>query len=147
MKRKALAVLILLTLGVPLTLTPAQAANGPCSGEQFFATRRTPSLIREERMQRLIRCVFNYYGLGSEIPTALAISWRESHRLPWAWNRWSDCRGIFQHLGRYWSSRVYTLLPRAWFPRWPNVSAFHARANVIAAARMVKASGWGAWAL
>jgi hypothetical protein len=94
-------------------------------------------------MQRLIVCVFAVWAPG-ESAYALAIADRESNFYAWAWNTSSDCRGLFQHMGRYWASRAETYLFRGWFGKWP-VSAFDPRANAIVTARMVAAGGWGPW--
>jgi hypothetical protein len=124
---------------------PAQAAPGrACTGWQYQVRRTTPPAIRERRVARLIRCVFNEVGIGGQAAYAVVIADRESGLAPWAYNSSSCASGLFQHICSYWPGRAHAL-PRAQFPRWPDSSVFRARANVWAAARMVKAGGWGAW--
>jgi hypothetical protein len=118
--------------------------NGPCSGGDYYVTKQTPPLLRETKVKLLIRCIFTYGGIGDQAEFAITIADRESGLVPWAWNRWTDCRGLFQHLGRYWPARARAL-PARFFPRWPNSSAFNARPNIWAAMQMVRANGWGAW--
>ena len=144
--RRLIVLLVLTGMWMPMMRTPEAIAgpNGPCSGEKFYVTQKTPLLERNAKVKRLIRCVFNYGGIGSQAEFAITIATRESGLNPWAWNRWSDCRGLFQHLGRYWPARA-AALPRRFFPAWPNSSAFFARPNVWAAMQMVRANGWGAW--
>jgi hypothetical protein len=154
MKRVITLVLltVLLTIG---TVTSAQAKEGrwrgPCEG-WFVGEYLTPAIwakdpTRGERMMmRLIVCVFAVWAPG-ESAYALAIADRESSFYPFAWNESSDCRGLFQMMGRYWNSRVDAYLWRGWWApkaKWP-VSAFDPRANAITAARMVAAGGWGPW--
>ncbi len=130
---------------------PAQAAwqwSGPCDGWRYgeTLTHDTPVAVRQRRMRRLIRCIFDRFA-PAEASFAVVIAERESSLYPWAYNRATDCRGLFQHLGRYWPGRVEAYLERDWYRRdkWPELSAFNPHANAIAAAKMVRASGWGAW--
>lgn len=82
---------------------------------------------------------------------AVYVAGRESNFDPWAWHHadWThDCLGTFQQMRAYWPDRVHRYLRRRWFPRsWPDVRPFDPRANAIVAARMVRAGGWGPWAM
>lgn len=159
--RKAITT-IALTGALAVTLSPtAEAAPvaAVCGGTSTHVTHATPPVIRTRRMRRLIRCVFDYYGLAAQIPTALYVADRESNFIPWAKNPWTQgaCRafsanpygscGTYQHLARYWAARVRAYLPHRGFPHWPRVSPLSPRANVIVTARMVKSGGWGPWSL
>jgi hypothetical protein len=124
--------------------TKAKAAERDCVGWMYRVDHRTPAPTRDRRMRHLIHCVFLQLGIPGEVPTAVVVADRESGLAPWALNPSSGAAGIFQHIQSYWPARGRAL-PREQFPRWPDSSVFNARANVWAAARMVKASGWGAW--
>jgi hypothetical protein len=131
--------------------TPAQATEthetpqGPCAELRYRITREMSNAVTTDRAKAVIRCAFRRFAPG-EVSMALTISYRESRWNPFAWNHWSNCRGLFQHLQTYWPGRVTAYLDRRWFPNtWPNVSAFDARASAIVAAKMVARSGWGAW--
>ena len=109
-----------------------------------FADHHRGWSVTESR--RTIRCAFERLAPGN-VTEALRIADRESSYYAHAWNRSTDCRGLFQMMERYWPARVRNLTRPAWFPRlWPNLSAFNARANAIVAARMVATGGWGPWA-
>jgi hypothetical protein len=111
-------------------LTPELWNSDPARGEQM--------------MMRLIVCVFAVFAPGQSA-YALAIADRESGFYPWAKNPYSSASGVFQHLASYWPGRAASL-NRGWFGKgaWP-ASVFDPRANAIAAAIMVRNSGWGAW--
>jgi hypothetical protein len=124
-----------------------EAAAGPrrkCIGWEYQIKHKHSMTVRQNRARRLIRCVFAEVGIPGEATTAYIIANRESGYAPWAHNQATDCRGMFQHMGRYWATRARGL-PRAQFPRWPNMSAFNARANVWVSAQMVRAGGWSPW--
>lgn len=100
---------------------------------------------RVKRGRWVVRCVFKNLNPG-QLETAKRIAYRESRFDPTAHNRSTDCRGLYQHLGRYWQARVYRYLKAKEFPNsWPRVSAFNARANAIVTARMIKETGWTPW--
>jgi len=115
-----------------------------CTGWQYRVDHRTPLTARERRIKRLIHCVFDEVGIGSQGDYATVIADRESGLAPWAYNTSSGASGLFQHLRSYWPGRARAL-PKREFPRWPYSSVFNPRANAFAAAKMVKMSGWGAW--
>jgi hypothetical protein len=86
------------------------------------------------------------------ISTAHYIAHRESgaNLWPWARNTYSGTCGVFQHMPRYWESRVRSYLPARWwgYRRWTDsnlVRCTNARANVIVAIRMAHSGGWGPW--
>jgi hypothetical protein len=160
--RRTLITLCLTGAFLPmLTITNEAAAgpNGPCSGSPYYVTKRTPPLIREAKVKRLIRCVFIYLGIPGEVDTAFYVVNRESHFTPWAKNPWTDsaCHpfgsnpygscGTAQHLARYWPGRVRSYLPARFFPRWPYASVLAARPNVWAMGAMVRGGGWSPWSL
>lgn len=131
-----------LALGA-VTVT-AHAGSRACTGWQYQIRRTTAPAVRERRVARLIRCVFAENGIGGQASYAVTIADRESGLAPWAYNSSSGASGLFQHLRSYWPGRARAL-PSRQFPRHPDSSVFNARANAWAAARMVRASGWGAW--
>ena len=138
-------VVVALVVGMLLAGSQSHAkTRRACTGWNYRVDHRTADTVRYRRIIRLVRCVFHELGIAEEVPTAIAVGDRESSFAPWAHNVSSDARGLFQHLGAYWGSRSRAL-PPIQFPRWPESSAFNARANTWAAARMVRASGWGAW--
>ncbi len=150
-KRIAATLFIALTwITILMPPQPALATGkGPCSSPRFEVTTSTGPLIRTHKMRHLIRCVFTYVGIPGQIPKALDVARREPGYQPWAINHAlypeHDCLGLFQMMRMYWPGRVTNLLPPRYFPAWPDVSAFNARANTWVAAKMVKVAGWGAW--
>lgn len=150
------------------TMTTAQAAPrsgrwiGPCStwreGETLIpadwhgtAERRAIAVMR---IKRLIVCVFARWAPGQS-GVALYVADRESSFYPWAQNVSSLCSGLFQHILSAWPARAHSYLQRSMWARstlWPDAAhperlVFDPRANAIAAARMVAASGWGPWSM
>lgn len=146
-KRLALVLCLGLTWSM-MTIQPATTwsrPQGPCSDPAYRTTRTMSLEVRQDRAEGLIRCVFGWLA-PDQTQMALTIAGRESGLDAFAWNRSTDCRGLFQHLQTYWPGRVRVYLRERWFPNtWPDVSAFNGRANTIAAARMVRANGWSAW--
>jgi hypothetical protein len=141
---KALVVSAVLTTSVFAGSHALAETSRACTGWQYRVEHSTPLTTRERRMKKLIACVFREAGIGEEGDYAKVIADRESGLEPWALNSSSGAAGLFQHIQSYWPGRAHAL-PRPQFPRWPESSVFNARANAWAAARMVKASGWGAW--
>lgn len=68
---------------------------------------------------------------AAQIPTALMVIRRESGGDPKAWNRSTDCRGLFQIMRRY----------------HPDCDLFNPVTNVRVALGMYRASGWRPWAV
>lgn len=106
------------------------------------------------RNRALIRCAFTWAGIPGSTESAWAIADRESNYLPWAKNPWvqSACQpysanpygscGTFQHLARYWPSRVQRYVKSWWFPhRFPQVEPRNERANALVSAQMWRAQG------
>ena len=135
-----------LTTGILLVPTAAKAYDweGPCSGSRYAET----GTVTDAKMRGLVYCIFGRVA-PSQIDTALYVAERESGFNPNAYNP-SGCAGIYQHMTRYWSSRVATFLDRPWFrrmfPDW-EPSVYDPRANIWVTALMVRAGGWGPWSL
>jgi hypothetical protein len=138
------ALAVTLALSPVLVPTPANAeAPMRLACRYQFDDGHAGWNIAEAR--REIVCAFGRFA-PSQVGTALAIAERESGLHATAVNHYSGAGGLFQHLPRYWASRVLSLGRRAWFPRlWPNVPILNARANAIITARYVAVEGWGAW--
>jgi len=137
MRRLILTLAIAAALTVP---TPAHAKDTTtCSFQTVEAGIWTPY-----ENELTIRCFARAMGVSAD--TAVYIARRESNLDEWAWNRSSNCMGLFQHLLRYWPSRVatydalldrYDVHDRAWS---------NPRANALVAMAMAR-SGWGPWSL
>jgi hypothetical protein len=98
-----------------------------------------------DEVRRTILCATHKYGVSTS--TALYVADRESSLYARARNTSSGACGIFQHMPRYWPSRIGTV-ERSW--RWMQPfghSCYDARSNILAAMYMVKHSGWGPWSL
>jgi hypothetical protein len=111
----------------------------PCAGSRFRTDGVGPAVERRNA-RRIVRCAF-YRVAPGQTARALDVAACESGFDDEAYNRSSGASGLFQHLRRYWPDRARALPPRF----SPRVGPFHALANAWAAARMVRASGWGAW--
>ncbi len=145
MRRTFLALVVMAALIWPARAGAWTKPRGACADPSYRITQALGIEERRHRARRLIRCVFLRFA-PEELATARVIATRESGFDPFAWNRASDCRGLFQHKGPYWPARVIAFLRPAQFPNsWPHVSAFNARANAIVTARYVRRNGWGAW--
>ena len=144
-KRLAMALVLIGTLSMTQPATAWTQPKGPCSESRYKITRDMPLSVRQDKSRAVIRCAFGRFAPG-QADYAITIASRESGLDPFAHNTWSDARGLFQMLGRYWDGRVSAYLERPWFPnRWPSVSAFSARANALVASKMVARGGWSAW--
>jgi hypothetical protein len=136
---------------VSLTLTPstanAAARNPACRGFNVRSAHTYDG--RAHRVKALIVCVFDQVGVPAQADKAKKIAYRESRYWTFAIHhatyRVHDCLGLFQHMRMYWHERAVRL-PRWAFPHRRTVTAFNARANVWATAKMVKTGGWGPWA-
>lgn len=147
MKRSMMAAIVAVALlATPMFAGAASAkTHGPCTG--YYVTPKTPTAVRIHRVKRLIACAFAWAGIPGETSTAWYVADRESSDYPWAHNTSSDCRGLFQHMGRYWDSRARAYLKRGWFPRHWTPSAYNARANALVTAVMVRRGGWSPWSM
>ena len=155
MKRTIVAVLVATAL-IPSPATAAERPSGPCTGFQWRAPdapKEIRLIVIQEVVSDLITCVERRWPVPGGIQKALEIAWRESNLLWFAANPsreacnsgWGSC-GVYQHLGRYWPSRVKQYLRPEWFPKtWPDVPWSNARANVIVAIRMAHSGGWCPW--
>lgn len=91
--RKALTtVLVGALLLIP---TQASAVNRPCSFPRTVAGN-----------DKTILCFARLMHVSGQ--QAEYIADRESHDNEWAWNNYSGAAGLFQHLIKYWPSRVHT---------------------------------------
>jgi len=133
-----------ISMAQPTSATAWHRPKGICADPAYKITRAMPLWQRQDRSRRLIECVFDRIVPG-QAGYAIAIASRESGLDPYQENA-SGAAGLFQHLRIYWPGRVAAYLYEGAFPNtWPKVSPFHARANAIVAARMVKRYGWSAW--
>jgi len=89
---------------------------------------------RVERWRSLVAAYFP----ASQVERAMCVMSLESGGNPDAANPTSSARGLFQHLGRYWSDRS----TRA---GWAGASIFDPEANVAVAAWLQSWGGWGHW--
>ena len=140
--RRATVVLTLAVLAASVLPTGAALASAPCRGWRFDADASGLGSRREQlRNRRVVRCTFGRVA-PAQVDEAVAVARCESGLDDEAYNGDSGASGLFQHLRRYWPSRARAL-PSPPFGRRP--SAFSSQANAWAAAKMVRASGWGAW--
>jgi len=78
--------------------------------------------------------------------TAHYVADRESNHLWFARNAYSGACGIYQHLPRYWASRVSEFTKA--HPHWDlGRSCYNARSNILVAIRMAHRGGWGPWGM
>jgi len=88
------------------------------------------------------------YFAPEDVEDALMVMWYESRGRPTAANPNSDARGLFQHLERYWSSRL-DATRKALAPYGVTLSGslYDPEANIAVAAALLygKASGTGGW--
>jgi hypothetical protein len=97
----------------------------------------------DAEVARTVRCMANREGVSAW--TALCIANRESGFEPRAWNSYSGAAGVFQHLIRYWPSRVSAY--RATLRRYDvkHAAWYNPRANTAVAMAMARTGGWGPW--
>jgi hypothetical protein len=97
---------------------------------------------REERRTAL--CVLDHWSVEGGWTKFRQVGACESGWWRFASNGGSYL-GLFQHEAGSWISRVRWAMPSGWrvgaWARWTN-----SRAQIVTTARMVHASGWGAWA-
>lgn len=160
MKRKIALAFASALIGITMLMQPANATTqpaGPCTG--YGVNRTQGHDYIHARMHKLVRCAFEWAGIGDQVDTAFYVIDRESGFWPWAknpseaaackpWSRvsYGSC-GLAQHLSRYWPERARNHLKAWWFPKsYPQVSPLNARANALVTALMVRSGGWGPWA-
>ena len=85
------------------------------------------------------RSLVSAYFAPEDVDLALRIISCESGGDPNAQNRSSGAAGLFQHIPRYWESRVANA-------GMPGASIFDPIANVAASAYLAYSDGWGHWA-
>ena len=93
--------------------------------------------------KRTVSCFAKKFNVSPD--KARYIAHRESRFNEYAWNHASDCRGLYQHMYRYWNDRVYHWRHklRHWHvkhPTWHNP-----RAQAVVTFAMVRHGGWGPW--
>ena len=91
-------------------------------------------------VKRTIQCAVAHWPVAGGYAKALAIAVRESGLYWKATNALSGACGIYQHLPRYWPSRVAAYPGLRLGP-----SCYNARSNVLVSIRMVHSGGWGPW--
>ena len=137
---KFLAV-VLLCVGLVLPMTQAQARTRPARACRF--DNRQAGTWTTDEVRWTVRCLADWMNVS--VDHALYVADRESHFHRFAWNHSSDCRGIYQHMYRYWWSRVHTHadLLRKFAVR--NRNWYSPRAQAVVTFAMVKKGGWGPW--
>ena len=85
------------------------------------------------------RPLVSRYFAAADVDKALRVIYCESRNLPTAKNPNSSASGLWQHLGRYWSSRSAAA-------GIPGASIWDPEASTIVAAYLVyQDTGWGHW--
>lgn len=119
----------------------AQANVKPANACRF--QNRQPATWTEDEVRWTVRCLATWMNV--DVSQALYIANRESNFYRFAWNHSSDCRGIYQHMYKYWWGRVAThddkldkfaVHDREWSSP---------RAQAVVTFAMVKRGGWGPW--
>ena len=135
---KRLALTLTLTAGLTMIPTPATAKDQTiCAFQSVDAGSWTT-----HENELTIRCFARKIGVDAD--TAVLIATRESGLNELAHNAYTDCRGLFQHLGRYWPSRVQTYARLLSRYDVRSTSAYNPRTNALVAVAMAR-SGWGPW--
>ncbi len=78
------------------------------------------------------------YFAADQVARAMRIMACESGGVPTAKNPGSSASGLFQHLGRYWSSRSVAA-------GWAGASIWDPEANIAVAAWLQRTGGWSHW--
>ena len=135
---RLLAILLAVTLTVPVTATPAPATErpGPC------ALQRQDGETVRRWARRLIRCAEQRWPVPGGARKAICIARHESGLDPKAESAGGAYLGLFQHSANHWPDRYEEWTRRAWEldPRAKN-----GRTNAVVTIRMVNARGWGPW--
>jgi hypothetical protein len=135
---RLLAILIMVTLAVPITATAAPATHrpGPCAIE-----REEGQGVRSW-VRRVIRCAERRWPVPGGARRAICIARHESDLDPKARSPGGAYLGLFQHSAEAWPHRYEEWTRRAWQldPRAKN-----GRTNAIVTLRMVNTHGWGPW--
>lgn len=146
MFRRVVAVsLIALTSLFILSGAPAEAKRerGWRKEECRYLTLDGRKTWNQTEVKMTIRCASNRFGVSTS--TALMVASHESGFVATARNPDSGACGIFQHLPRYWGSRINSV--RSAWPRYARYGSpcTNARSNIFAAMLMVKRGGWYPW--
>jgi hypothetical protein len=139
MKRILTAVL---AISFALTLTPAHAGittwrDTECRYQYLDGHRGWSTW----EVKKTIECATQKWGVSTS--TALYVADRESHFGQYATNATSGACGVFQHLPRYFPSRLASV--KETFGPFGG-SCYNARDNVLAAIWLAR-SGWSPWSL
>lgn len=140
MTRTLTLVVVMTAMLFGLAAPPAQAGymQNTCSFQKIDPGKWTD---HEERMT--VSCFAMKFGVSASMAELIV-----SHESGWnrfAYNSGSGAAGLFQHLSRYWSTRVHTYAKalNRWDVhdrRWTSP-----RAQAVVSMAMARASGWGAW--
>jgi len=139
MKRVLTAVAI--AAAVLVTAAPASAQVTPAHACRFQHLDQGTWTHHEVKVT--VRCLAK--RMNVDVRAALYIADRESNFYRFAWNHSTDCRGIYQHMYKYWAGRVsahadklnkYAVRNRTWSSP---------RAQAVVTFAMAKAHGWGPW--
>lgn len=118
----------------PRVATPTTTAVAP-SAPRVLAPAPAPAPRPVEEWRSLVSAYF----APEHVDLALLIISCESGGDPNAQNPTSGAAGLFQHIPRYWESRVAGA-------GMPGASIFDPIANVAASAYLAYSDGWGHWA-
>src|SRR5580765_2719870 len=122
------ALTTVLVAGLLLTATPASAVHRPCN---------YPHTVRGNKMT--VSCFAKRMNVGPD--GARAIANRESSFNEFAWNDSSGAAGLYQHLIKYWSSRVWHYRRALNKFHVKHRSWHNPRAQAVVTFKMVKAQG------
>lgn len=138
--RRVIGLALIAVVGVSATASASpvvQRARAP----RVYCHYRGHDGWQTEDVQLTIQCATHKFGVSTV--TAMSIADRESGFQASAYNDWSGACGVFQHLEKYWPSRLAEFRRR--HPFWTlNSSCFNARSNVMVAIDMAR-HGWGPW--
>lgn len=132
---------VLVAGGLILAPTPAVAQKDPAHACTFQQLQ--PERWSHYEVKVTVRCFAKWMNV--DVDEALYVADRESNFFFKAWNRSSDCRGIYQHMYKYWWGRVdaadrkldkFHVKDRGWDSP---------RAQAVVTFTMVKRGGWGPW--
>lgn len=107
-----------------------------------FQKRQTGTWTTDE-VKWTARCLAERMNVS--VHMALYVGHRESRWHRFAWNRASDCRGVYQHKYAYWWSRVRTHARKLRKYAVEDRNWFSPRAQAVVTFAMVKQGGWGPW--
>lgn len=160
MRKFFITLFTVLAVGTPMVTATAQpilqtkvAAEAPKATRNMDATASwRKELCRYQSVDKgkwtinevhlTIHCAIIHFPVSHS--TADYIADRESNFLWYARNTSSGACGIYQHLPRYWPSRVGNFNQAK--PKWDlGTDCYNARSNVLVSIRMARMGGWGPW--